>query len=125
MKYSISIKKLSDPSITRSRGKKAADKLVDYIKQGNIDIDLNTTDVVSLSFLDELICHFNDEVNRGKIVFITDDNFTRDKLSLISGTRNLAIHYRSKRETDAHLVPISESINLLSKSTFATSKTNP
>ena len=77
--------------MTRIRGREAASKIVSYIKTGDVIVDLSKADLVSLSFLDELIGQLADSVEQGKIKFCTNDRNTRLRLSTIAYVRSLSI----------------------------------
>jgi len=106
----VDITSLTNPCITRSRGREAALKLSPYIDKYRVAIDLRNAELVSLSYLDELICHYLDAVDSGNIVFISNKDID-SKLSKIATVRSITIHCRNARNkeyiapTDSYLPP--------------------
>lgn len=101
--YVVDITNLTNPCITRSRGKEAALKLSSYIDKYHVAIDLRNAELVSLSYLDELICHYLDSVNKGNIIFISNKNID-SKLSKIAAVRSVTIHCRNSQNKE-YVVP--------------------
>ena len=102
----IDITVLTNLCITRSRGKEAATKLSRLLNNNHIEIDLSKAELVSLSFLDELVCSYRDAVDKGIITFITSDKNTETKLSRISTVRSISIHCRGIENSIYFTVPI-------------------
>ena len=103
----INITELSNPCITRNRGKEAATKLAKYLDRF-IEIDLNRAELVSLSFLDELICHYIKLVNNGNISFSTNDKNTELKLAKIASVRSVTIHCSNSQQKGYIVSPVRE-----------------
>ena len=99
----VDITSLTNPCITRSRGKEAALKLASYIDNCHVAIDLRNAELVSLSYLDELICYYLDSVNKGNIIFISNKNID-SKLSKIAAVRSVNIHCCNSRNKE-YVVP--------------------
>ena len=101
--YVVDITSLTNPCITRSRGREAALKLSSYVDIYHVVIDLCNAELVSLSYLDELICYYLDSVNKGNIIFISNKN-TDSKLSRIAAVRAATIHCRNSQNKE-YIVP--------------------
>lgn len=93
----VDVTKLTNLCITRNRGKEAALKLSSYIDNCQVELDLRNAELVSLSFLDELVCHYLDFVNKGTISFITNDKQIDSKLSEIATVRSVTIRCRNSQ----------------------------
>ena len=91
---SIRISELSKICATRRRGQEASSRLEPYLKSGMVDIDLDDVEVVSTSFLDELILHLVKIDSIEKVVFKCSTSILEDKLARISGIRNTKINYQ-------------------------------
>lgn len=91
---SIHISDLSKICVTRKRGQEAISKLKPYLKSGIVEIDLDSTEVVSTSFLDELILRLVKMASIEKVVFKCSTSILEDKLARISGIRNTKINYQ-------------------------------
>ena len=90
----INIKDLSYPCVTRARAKEASDKLEGNLDSGVLEIDLRDVDIISMSFLDELIVRFLIPVSTGQIIFKINNDLVKDRLSRIAGFRSVAIYYQ-------------------------------
>ena len=100
----VDVTKLTAPCITRNRGREAAIKLSSCLNNCIIELDLRNAELVSLSFLDELICQHQVLVNKGEIKFITDDKYTENKLSRISAVRSITIYCHDSHHIE-YIVP--------------------
>lgn len=100
----VDITELTNPCITRNRGKEAAEKLSNYVGSCLVDINLNNADVISLSFLDELIHHYTKAVDNGHITFSTTNKSVEAKLSRIAAVRSVTIHCRGLNRKE-YIIP--------------------
>lgn len=91
---SIHISELSKICATRRRGQEASSRLEPYLKSGMVEIDLDDVEVISTSFLDELILHLVNIGSIEKVVFKCSTSILEDKLARISGIRNTKINYQ-------------------------------
>ena len=107
-KYVIDINELTKMCVTRHRGKEAAEELSKYLDKPTVEIDLRGTELVSLSFLDELICHYLVFVNDGKIKFINNDKSTENKLSRIAAVRSIKAYCHRSQHAPFHAVVAEE-----------------
>ena len=96
----VDVTKLTAPCITRNRGREAANKLSSCLNNCSIELDLRKAELVSLSFLDELICQYLILVNKGEIKFITDDKHTENRLSRISAVRSITIYCKGSNHKE-------------------------
>jgi len=95
----IDITSVTNRCVTRSKGRQAALRLSSYIDDARIcrlEIDLRNAELVSLSYLDELVCHYLDSVNKGNVVFISNRDIDR-RLSRIAAVRSVTIHCRNSQ----------------------------
>lgn len=117
----IHIEDLSSPCVMRSSGQKAAHKLEEYLGARECaEIDLDNVEIVSMSFLDELIHHLHESTNLDKVIFRVSDSAIKDKLERIAQIRSVKIRYRSGEEGVSIVTPRSP---ILHKATLAITKT--
>jgi hypothetical protein len=103
MSMKISVKLLAPVTLTRKRGAEAFEALHRYLKSNtDVNIDLDATEMLSLSFLDELVVRLSDADLLRKAAFVTQDPATMRKLGIIAQERNLTL-YRRRTETDTTL----------------------
>ena len=93
------------PYRTRSKGEVAFHKLSAFLHSQNVEIDLDSTETLSMSFLDGTISSLVEDSALDRVVFKTDNNVTRDKLSRISEMRSIDIYYRSSEHAERTFVP--------------------
>lgn len=91
----IQITDLASPCITRMRGKEAAAKLLEIVKKEQVIIDLNESDSLSVSFLDEIIFWLATSANLQRTIFKVNSKLIRDKLAHIASFRNTTVLYYS------------------------------
>ena len=89
----LSVKELSYPCVLRKRGFEASVELL-KCTDAEIEIDLHDVEVISLSFLDELIYRINLANKLESVVFKIYDEIMKEKLERISEIRSVSINYR-------------------------------
>ena len=92
----IHISELSETCATRIRGHKASRRLKPYLRKGKVEIKLDGVEILSTSFLDELIAQLIKAGNTEKVIFKNGSSMVKDKLARISGIRNTTIYYQSR-----------------------------
>ena len=102
---SIRISELSKICATRRRGQEASSRLQAYLKRGLVEIDLDDVEILSTSFLDELISQLVETDRIEKVVFKCSTSALEDKLARISGIRNTKIYYRLRNSRSHEIVP--------------------
>lgn len=95
MEKRVSINRLPSPFITRGRAKEAYHGLRDHIAAGPIELDLNTADLISLSFLDEIILRLKEADQLDKVIFLATNQHVQDKLKQIASVRNVSFLLRA------------------------------
>lgn len=86
----VRIKKIAPRFLTRDRGREAYEKL-EPMKYDTLTIDLNSIQLISYSFLDEIVLRAAKADRLKNIIFKTDDDYVLDKLAHIAGTRRVNI----------------------------------
>lgn len=102
----IDITSLTNPCVTRSRGREAALRLSPYIDNADscrVEVDLRNAELVSLSYLDELVCYHLDSVNKGNVIFVSNKDID-GRLSKIAAVRSVTIHCRNSQNKE-YVVP--------------------
>ena len=92
---SIPMKQLCSACVTRRRGQEAATKLRGQMPLQPVEIDLSDVQMVSASFLDELVCQLMPYVGSGNIVFRVTDADMERKLQQVAGIRSAPLFCRS------------------------------
>jgi len=91
---------------TRSRAKEASAKLIKKLQlNSGVEIDIGCCEIVSVSFLDELLTNLQSILPENKIVFRINDQALEDKLALVSGMKSIDIFYRINDEKVRKVVP--------------------
>ena len=101
----INIERLAHPCITRERGKEAALKLLKHINNDRVVIDLNNVEMISFSFLDELVFWLAGSANMRNIIFRLDDQIVHDKLARIVAIRKVLLYYQTGNQMPQLLKP--------------------
>jgi len=86
----VRVKKLAPRFLTRDRGREAYEKL-EPLKYDTLTIDLNGIQLISYSFLDEIVLRAAKADRLKNIIFKTGDDYALDKLAHIAGTRRVNI----------------------------------
>ena len=113
----IFIERIVQPCFTRDRGRETFNKLLKYLIATTVEIDFSNCEMVSLSFLDELIVQINQHFKLSNVVFRVPDKFIEDKLARISGFRRVTIYCRINDGAVHEVIPqlpVSEKANFVS-----------
>ena len=95
MAIMFNVKDLSYPCIIRKRGFEASKKLVKHMSATHdTEVDLNNVEIISLSFLDELIFRTHLAGKLNSVVFRIHSKDIEEKLERISAIRSIDIKYR-------------------------------
>lgn len=117
----IRIEELSSPCVMRTRGQEAAHNLEEYLGVAQyIEIDLGNVEIVSMSFLDELIYRLHESTNLGKVIFRVGDSVIKDKLERIAQIRSVKIRCRS---AEGKVNVVTPRPSILHEATLVTTKT--
>lgn len=107
MPISIDIHNLSPVTITRQRGREAFGKLIALAPgDKHTEIDLSTAELISTSFLDELLLRLSKQGgwSLDRVVFVLDSDEKLDRLVKICSLRQLPGYYRWVNEVDVKRV---------------------
>ena len=115
----IFIEQFVQPCITRQRGKEAFSKLQEYLMETPVEIDFSNCEIVSLSFLDELISQICKSSELNKVIFRAPNPLIEDRLARISGFRNVSIFCRTNNKAVYEVTP---QLPVLEKATFVSDK---
>ena len=113
----IFIERLVQPCITRNRGKEAFNKMQEYLIAASVEIDFSNCEMVSLSFLDELIIQIHRNFKLSNVVFRVPNQLIEDRLARISGFRRVTIYSRINNKAIHEVtpqLPIPEKANFVS-----------
>ena len=120
MNQQVHVRQLSQPSVTRARGAEASVSLARLLDNGPIELELDGVDLLSASFLDEIVRLLAKRSQIEKVTFVTDDILTLDKLKRISAVRNARIYARGTH--DAQRIMLAPRQVASGDSTFSASK---
>lgn len=105
MKRRLLVKELSESTVTRPRGHEAYRELLEYLKTGEpLEIDLRGQELISGSFLDEIIINLKASNLLDKVTFLLSAEDTYKRLARIAATRNAQIFYRPSEHGDRRVV---------------------
>jgi len=91
----ISIKELSPSTVTRSRGSEAYTELLDYLKSGEpVEIDLRGQELISMSFLDEMVIKLSSAGLLDKVTFLVTNETIYQRLAQVAAIRCARIFYK-------------------------------
>lgn len=123
MTVKFDIRELSYPCVLRKRGLEASNELMKRMKRvSDVEIDLRNVEILSLSFLDELIFRTYVSGKLESVVFKVHDKDMEKKLEQISAIRSISIKYHLSnndvrravpKSTVKHLPSYAESKNVL------------
>jgi hypothetical protein len=78
--------------------------LQDYLAGGAVEIDLSGAELLSMSFLDEIVVKLQESGQLDRVTFLAADPSAQQKLARIAGIRNMSIFFRTKKEEPRQLV---------------------
>jgi len=93
----ITFNELSESGIGRARGHLAFRNLQTHLAAESVEIDFAGQDLVSMSFLDELVLRLIESNKLAKVVFVGSDPLVLEKLAQVAAIRNATIFVQSKR----------------------------
>jgi len=98
---------LSASTVTRERGAEAFEKLATLLKQGNVELQLDGTELLSTPFLDEIVRLLASRNQVTEVTFVTDNADTVRKLQRIAAVRDVTIFGRGGKQPErAPVVPM-------------------
>lgn len=116
----VYIKDLCPSCINRWKAKEAASRLIGYVQNAKpLVIDLGHIEILSFSFLDELIFWLAASANMRNVIFRIDNATLKDKLARIVAIRNVDLYYQYNGKPAILLKP--KKLHLY-KTTFQMSK---
>ena len=102
MERIIPIKNLSPFTATRARGQKAHLNLIEHLRGGeSVILDLRCQELISMSFLDEIILSLKSLGSLEKVTFLFDDPVIHQRIARIAAFREATIFYQST-ESEQH-----------------------
>ncbi len=100
----INVTELAGTTITRARGEEAFGTLARLLEGGPAEIELDRAEMLSASFLDEIVRQLAAQGRSELVTFITDNSNTLDKLARIAANREAKIYARGALETHRRVV---------------------
>lgn len=102
----IKVVDLASPCLTRPRGEEAYKKFRPLVEQSSaIDVDLDSADAPSSSFLDEFILKLQESNLLDRVTFVTSKERVRKRLAIIAGTRRLTLYFKPQHDSERRPVP--------------------
>ena len=105
METSVSITRLAPTTVTRPRGEEAYRNLREYLPAGAVEVDLNSAELLSVSFLDGLVLRLLEANQLDKVTFVASDPGVQRKLSQVAGVRHVEILFRTEKGGSRRPVP--------------------
>jgi hypothetical protein len=93
MENIISIESVASAYTNRARALQAIENLLPRLKSGPVLLRFDINELVSLSFIDELILRLTDADQLSSVIFVTERPHVLEKLAQIAAIRNAIIHY--------------------------------
>ena len=97
METRVSVKELSESGVSRARGNIAFRTLQGYLSSELVELDFSDEDLISLSFLDEMVLRLMESKQLQKVVFFATDPLIQQKLAQVASVRNATIFFRSDK----------------------------
>lgn len=97
MEITISVTQLAPSGISRARGHQAFENLQNYLSNGPVEIDLNHSDLLSISFLDELVLKLLAANQLQNVSFLVADLSVQQRLAHVAALRDARIQYRTTK----------------------------
>jgi hypothetical protein len=102
----VKVSDLTPICLTRPRGKEAFEKLRPMLfEYESIDLDLDSTDAPSSSFIDEIILKLQASDSLDRVTFVTRRERIRKRLSSIAGTRTVNLHFKPEPQATRRPIP--------------------
>lgn len=105
MPMNINITDLTQSCLTRPRAKDATYAILKQMKNAPLYINLREAELISMSFLDDLIFSLAASANVRNVVFQTDDPAVLEKLARIASIRYVEIRYQDENNEVQILAP--------------------
>ena len=125
METSLSVKQLSRSSVTRARGHEAYRELRKQLANGPVEVDLRGEELLSISFLDEIVLRLLESSQLDRVTFLTADPTMLRRLGRVASIRKAPILFRSERGKPKKQVPCQAAPNLEVKGTSKPSVVSP
>ncbi|MPZ14433.1 MAG: hypothetical protein GEU73_08420 [Chloroflexi bacterium] len=94
MAQRVGIETLSESTVTRARGKQAAEKLLGLLREDEVDLYVDNAEVLSTSFLDAIVLELGAASALPGLTFITSEPTVVSKLERIAAIRQASLHVR-------------------------------
>ena len=95
----------TERGLLRRRGEQAHQKMSHHFDAGDVEINLDGLNSMSMSFIDGIISKLVINKQLDRVTFVTDNDRTLEKLGTISGFRNTPIFHRSSEQAERMPVP--------------------
>lgn len=100
----LHVKNLVSSTVTRARGEEAFANLERFLEQGPLELLLDGVELLSTSFLDEIVRLLASRGEMDKMTFVTNDVLAVGKLARISALRRVPIYTRAAHDARRTLV---------------------
>lgn len=100
----VHVKDLVSSTVTRARGEEAFANLERFLAQGPLELLVDGVELLSTSFLDEIVRLLAARGETSKVTFVTDDLLAVGKLARVSAVRGAHIYTRGANDAQRTLV---------------------
>jgi hypothetical protein len=103
----VQLKDLTPSAVSRSRGNEAYHKIMQHLDaEDSMEIDLRGQDLISISFLDEVVIKLQSVNLLDKVTFIFVADDIHQRLAQIAAIRSAQIFYKCSEEEDRRIVEV-------------------
>jgi len=103
----IQIKDLASSAVSRSRGLEAYEEILKQLHPDEyLEIDLRGQELISMSFLDEVVINLQSANLLDKITFIFAADDIHQRLAQIAAIRDAQIFYKTSEKEDRRIIKV-------------------
>ena len=103
----IQLKDLAPSAVSRSRGLEAYEGILKQLKPGvSLEIDLRGQELISMSFLDEIVIKLQSANLLDKVTFLFADDDIHQRLAQIAAIRDAQIFYKRSGKEERRIIEV-------------------
>jgi hypothetical protein len=103
----IQLKDLAASAVSRSRGLEAYQGILKHLQPGaSLEIDLRGQELISMSFLDEVVINLQSANLLDRITFIFAADDIHQRLAQIAAIRDAQIFYKTSEKEDRRVIEV-------------------
>ena len=103
----VQLKDLAPSAVSRSRGLEAYEAILKRLKPGVcLDVDLRGQELISMSFLDEMVIKLQAANLLDKVTFLFAADDIHQRLAQIAAIRDAQIFYKCSEQEDRRIIEV-------------------